>query len=232
VILCAFSQSVSGKNMTFLDFHSRPADSLVVFDFETTGLSPDMGDRAIEIGAVLIERGRITDRFQQVMNPGIRIPLFIENLTGITNAMVKEARANNAVMTEFYDFIAGHNLVAHNASFDERFLRAEFKRIKKYFSAGIACSLLAARRIFQQAPNHQLATLAAYKNLPSEGIYHRALADAEVTAHLWLSLLEELQAQQGLQSVSFGFMHQLTKTPKHQLLALYKKHQNSGCAYA
>ncbi|HEX7762925.1 MAG TPA: exonuclease domain-containing protein, partial [Cellvibrio sp.] len=78
--------------MMLLDLHRYPADSLVVFDFETTGLSPDMGDRAIEIGAVLIEDGRITDRFQQIMNPGIRIPLFIENLTGITNAMAKESR--------------------------------------------------------------------------------------------------------------------------------------------
>lgn len=208
-----------------VDFHALPADQLVVFDFETTGLSPDMGDRSIEIGAVLIENGRITDRFQQPMNPGVRIPLFIENLTGITNAMVKESRHNAEVMSDFYDFIAGRNLVAHNASFDERFLRAEFRRIKKYCSSGIACSLLAARRIFQQAPNHQLATLAQYKNLPSEGIYHRALADAEVTAHLWLSLLAELREQHELDQLSFGFMHALTKTPKHQLRQFYSKHK-------
>lgn len=208
-----------------VDFHALPADQLVVFDFETTGLSPDMGDRSIEIGAVLIENGRVTDRFQQLMNPGVRIPLFIENLTGITNAMVKESRHNAEVMSDFYDFIAGRNLVAHNASFDERFLRAEFRRIKKYCSSGIACSLLAARRIFQQAPNHQLATLAQYKNLPSEGIYHRALADAEVTAHLWLSLLAELREQHELDQLSFGFMHALTKTPKHQLRQFYSKHK-------
>lgn len=206
-----------------LDFHNFPANNLIVFDFETTGLSPDMGDRAIEIGAVLIENGKITDRFQQIMNPGIRIPLFIENLTGITNAMVKSARDNSTVMAEFYEFITGHNLVAHNASFDERFLRAEFRRIKKYYSSGIACSLLAARRIFQNAPNHQLATLAHYKNLPSDGTYHRALADAEVTAHLWLSLLDELREQHELDELTFGFMHLLTKTPKHQLRKLYAK---------
>lgn len=208
-----------------IDFHALPADQLVVFDFETTGLSPDMGDRSIEIGAVLIEGGKITDRFQQLMNPGMRIPLFIENLTGITNAMIKESRRNAEVMSDFYDFIGGHNLVAHNASFDERFLRAEFRRIKKYCSSGIACSLLAARRIFQHAPNHQLATLAQYKNLPSEGIYHRALADAEVTAHLWISLLAELREQHELDQLSFGFMHTLTKTPKHQLRQFYSKHK-------
>lgn len=218
--------------MINLEFHSRPARSLVVFDFETTGLSPDMGDRSIEIGAVLIENGKITDRFQQLMNPGVRIPLFIENLTGITNAMIKESRTNAEVMSDFYDFIAGHNLVAHNASFDERFLRAEFKRIKKTFAAGIACSLLAARRILPQAPNHQLATLAAYKNLPSDGVYHRALADAEVTAHLWLSLLDELRAQQALDDLSFGFMQQLTKTPKHQLRKFYSQYHPSGATHA
>lgn len=208
-----------------IDFHALPANQLVVFDFETTGLSPDIGDRSIEIGAVLIENGKITDRFQQLMNPGVRIPLFIENLTGITNAMVKESRANAEVMGDFYEFIAGRNLVAHNASFDERFLRAELRRIKKHFSSGIACSLLAARRIFQLAPNHQLATLAQYKNLPSDGVYHRALADAEVTAHLWLSLLAELNEQHELNELSFGFMHSLTKTPKHQLRQFYAKHK-------
>lgn len=208
-----------------IDFHSLPADQLVVFDFETTGLSPDMGDRSIEIGAVLIENGKITGRFQQLMNPGVRIPLFIENLTGITNAMIKESRSNTEVMSDFYDFIAGRNLVAHNASFDERFLRAELRRIKKQCSSGIACSLLAARRIFQNAPNHQLATLAQYKNLPSDGVYHRALADAEVTAHLWLSLLAELREQHELDEITFGFMHTLTKTPKHQLRQFYAKHK-------
>jgi DNA polymerase III subunit epsilon len=206
-----------------MEFHALPADSLIVFDFETTGLSPDMGDRSIEVGAVLIENGKITDRFQQLMNPGVRIPLFIENLTGITNAMVKESRNNAEVMIEFYEFIAGRNLVAHNASFDERFLRAEFKRVKKMFNGGIACSLLAARRIFQSAPNHQLATLVQYKNLPGNGIYHRALADAEVTAHLWLSLLAELREHHEFDELSFGFMQTLTKTPKHQLRQFYAK---------
>jgi DNA polymerase III subunit epsilon len=195
----------------------RSADSLVVFDFETTGLSPDMGDRSIEIGAVLIESGRITQRFQQLMNPGIRIPLFVENLTGITTAMVREAPANAQVMAEFYEFIRGHNLVAHNASFDERFLRAELRRIKKALGAGIACSLLAARRLLPQAPNHQLITLVEHQQLPTSGTYHRALADAEVTAHLWLSLLEQLRQHYGMEQISFEFMQSMNRIPKGKL---------------
>ncbi len=207
---------------------NRPlADTLIVFDFETTGLSPDMGDRSIEIGAVLIENGRITQRFQQLMNPRVRIPVFIENLTGISNRMVSEARSNDVVMADFFEFINGHNLVAHNAAFDERFLRAEFKRIKKTFAGGIACSLLASRRLFQQAPNHQLATLAHYKNLPSDGVYHRALADAEVTAHLWLSLLTELREVHRIAHPSFALMAQLCKTPKHQIAKLLATNQST-----
>jgi DNA polymerase III subunit epsilon len=202
---------------------TRSANSLIVFDFETTGLSPDMGDRSIEIGAVLIEQGRITDRFSQLMNPGIRIPVFVENLTGISNAMVQSARTNTEVMHDFFAFIAGHNLVAHNAAFDERFLRAEGKRIKQSFQGGIACSLLASRRILPHAPNHQLATLASYRKLPHTGEHHRALADAELTAHLWLSLLQEIEIRHQIIQPSFDFMAQVCKTPKAKLATLWRQ---------
>ena len=67
------------------------ADSLIVLDFETTGLSPDQGDRAIEIGAVRIENGRVTEHFQSLMNPGRRVSPFIENYTGISNELLKDA---------------------------------------------------------------------------------------------------------------------------------------------
>ncbi len=202
---------------------SERADTCVVFDFETTGLSPDMGDRSIEIGAVRIEQGNITARFNALMNPGIRVPRFVENLTGISSAMVAEAPRNAEVMAEFFEFIQGYNLVAHNASFDARFLRAEFKRIKKNHSGDIACSLLSARRILPLAPNHQLATLVDYRQLPTPAEYHRALADAEVTAHLWLSMLDELAEYQQLVNLPFVFMQELNKTPRAQLAALYRR---------
>jgi len=77
------------------------ADMVVVLDFETTGLSPEYGDRAIEIGAVLLERGVIADRFQKLMNPGFRISPFIERYTGITNDMLKGQPRCEEVMAEF-----------------------------------------------------------------------------------------------------------------------------------
>jgi DNA polymerase-3 subunit epsilon len=207
----------------------RSAKSVVVFDFETTGLSPNNGDRTIEVGAVLIENGRITDRFQRLMNPGIRIPVFVENLTGITNHMIAEADSCPAVFKEFSEFVAGHNLVAHNASFDERFLRAEYKRAKIEISHSIGCSLLLSRRILPMASSHSLSNLALQYQLPSDGNYHRALADAEVTAHLWLMLCDRLQAKQGFNFIPFSLMLELSKTARHKLSRVYDEwHQQSS----
>jgi len=78
---------------------------VIVLDFETTGLSPQYGDRAIEIGAVIIEDHKITHRFQSLMNPGFRISSFIESYTGISNSMVKTAPPCEDVMEQFTEFI-------------------------------------------------------------------------------------------------------------------------------
>jgi len=198
------------------------ADTVVVLDFETTGLSPDNGDRAIEIGAVKIAHGVVVDRFQALMNPGQRVSSFIEDYTGISNAMLADAEPCADVMHRFADFIDGENLVAHNASFDKRFLDAELNRISRSYSGDFSCSLLAARRIFQQAPNHQLGTLVRYANIPSTGDYHRALYDSEMTVKVWLAMLSTLRDQYGLSAVPFTLIQKLNKTPKksvHQWLA-------------
>jgi DNA polymerase-3 subunit epsilon len=191
------------------------ANSLVVLDFETTGLSPDMGDRAIEIGAVRLERGQVVDRFQALMNPGKRVSAFIENYTGITNRMLSKAAPCNEVMEQFADFMGEHNLVAHNASFDKRFLDAELARIYRSYHGQFACSLLVSRRIYQQAPNHKLGSLIAYKNIPSEGGFHRALYDSEMTAKLWMTMLHDISHLITLQDVPFTLTQKLAKTPKN-----------------
>ena len=190
------------------------ASTVIVLDFETTGLSPDYGDRAIEIGAVKIENGEISESFQTLMNPGKRINSFIENYTGITNAMLSKAPSAKEVMLEFHDFIAGYNLVAHNASFDSRFLESELKRVKRKQQGEFACSMLIARRIYQNAPNHKLGTLVDYKSLPNDGTFHRALADAEMTAYLWLTMLEDIKDKHGIENIPFDMMQTLSKTAK------------------
>lgn len=189
------------------------ADSLVVLDFETTGLSPDMGDRAIEIGAVRLEKGEVVERFQALMDPGKRVSGFIENYTGITNRMLSKAAPCDEVMDEFADFMGNSNLVAHNASFDKRFLDAELSRISRRYNGHFACSLLVARRLYQQAPNHKLGSLIAYKNIPSDGGFHRALFDSEMTAKLWMTMLDDI-SELTQSEVSFTLIQKLTKTPK------------------
>jgi DNA polymerase-3 subunit epsilon len=191
------------------------ADSLIILDFETTGLSPDMGDRAIEIGAVRLEKGLVVDRFQALMDPGKRVSAFIEDYTGITNRMLSKAAPCEDVMHEFADFMGDSNLVAHNASFDKRFLDAELGRISKAYNGKFACSLLVARRLYQQAPNHKLGSLITYKNIPSEGGFHRALFDSEMTAKLWMVMLEDISRIITAKEVPFSLIQKLTKTPKN-----------------
>lgn len=197
------------------------ANTVVILDFETTGLSPDMGDRAIEIGAVRIDNGEITGRFQELMNPGQRVSSFIESYTGITNTMLADARTSSEVMRDFADFIGCDNLVAHNASFDKRFLDAELERISLDYTGQFACSMLAARRIYQQAPNHQLGTLVGYLDIAADGVFHRALYDSEMTTKLWSSMLNDIDQLYQLSNIPFSLMQKLTKTPKravHNLL--------------
>lgn len=200
----------------------NPADTVVVLDFETTGLSPNQGDRAIEIGAVRMVQGTVTERFQELMNPGFRISGFIENYTGITNAHLRSAPPCEEVMNRFADFIGNDNLVAHNASFDSRFLDAELQRLSRSYAGSFACSMLIARRLYQQAPNHKLGTLVEYKNIPTDGVFHRALADTEMTAKLWLVMLDELQADHGIDLISFPFMQKLGRTAKGAVQRLFE----------
>ena len=188
--------------------------SVVVLDFETTGLSPDNGDRAIEIGAVLVRNNQPVDRFQSLMNPGKRISLFIQDYTGITNAMLKKAPPIDEVMDEFSNFMAGHHLVAHNAGFDRRFLDAELQRIGKRRTQEFACSMLASRRIYPDAPSHNLEALVRYTDIATDGTYHRALADAEMTARLWIGMINELKTAYRLRQVSFDLMQRLSKISK------------------
>jgi len=200
--------------------------STIVIDFETTGLSPAYGDRAIEVGAVLIADNQIVDRFQSLMNPEMRISGFIEDYTGITNQMLSSAPAISKVMHELMKFIANHNLVAHNASFDSRFLDAEFNRINHQRKNQFGCSLLVSRRLYPEAPNHKLETLVRYKALKTDGIHHRALADAEMTAHLWLRMISDIKEKFGLQDVHFSLMQQLMKVPRKKVAEFIERHHN------
>ena len=178
--------------------------TIAVIDFETTGMAPSGGARATEIAAVLVRDGRIVDRYQNLMHTGAWVSPFIERLTGISNRMLERAPPAAQVMREVADFTAGCGLVAHNAAFDRGFWQAEAARAEvdelAHWSAPaerFACTVLLSRRLYPEAPNHQLGTLARWHALPSSGRAHRALADAEVTAHLLLRMQDDLRQRFG-----------------------------------
>lgn len=185
----------------------------VIIDFETTGLSAMQGDRATEVAAVVIDETGIVGRFQSLMNGGRRIPPFVQHLTGISNAMIRQAPRAEEVMRRLLDFIAGRPLVAHNAAFDHGFLGAELDRIGEACPTGLLCSMKVARRVYPEAPNHRLETLIRHVRIEATGQYHRALADAEMTALLWLRMEHKLQNDFDLPEVPLELMQRIQTAP-------------------
>jgi DNA polymerase-3 subunit epsilon len=190
---------------------------VAVIDFETTGLSPAQGDRATEVAAVIVDDGRVVDRYQSLMNAGVRIPAYIEALTGISNAMIRKAPPAGQVMRQVSDFVGDLPIVAHNAAFDAKFWDAELARIQRAGRQNFVCSLLLSRRLLPLAPSHRLGALVEYANLPVAGRYHRALADAEMAASLLLRLEEELRLRHQVAQVSVELLRRIQRAPKAQL---------------
>lgn len=203
-------------------------ERIAVIDFETTGLSPAQGDRATEIAAVILEGGRVVDRYQSLMNAGVRVPAHIEALTGISNAMLRGAPPAARVMGEVADFVGDCPLVAHNAAFDSRFWDAELERVARKRHQEFACSLLLARRLMPDAPSHKLGALVEYARLPVAGRYHRALADAEMAASLLLRLTDELRTRHQLQGVSHAILRSIQAAPKNQLERCLTRHRQAA----
>ncbi len=181
-------------------------ETVAVLDFETTGMSPRLGDRPTEIAVALVCDGRIVDRFQSLMNPRRPIPADITRLTGITQAMVAGAPPVAVVMRDAARFVGDRPLVAHNAAFDQRFWVAELGHLGLDGAASFACTMLLSRRIYPQLPDHRLATLVRALALPKPGRAHRAMVDAEMTAHLWCRLVADVGAAHGLDRVPHGLL--------------------------
>jgi DNA polymerase-3 subunit epsilon len=172
---------------------------IVMLDFETTGLSPAMGDRITEVAALRIEGGRVTGRYVSLVNCGVRIPAFITSLTGITQDMVDGAPSASRVVPELLDFIGGDALAAHNASFDEKFLVAEGERVgRRCGHEHLVCSLKLSRRVFPGLPSYKLGQLSRQLGIAFRSRAHRAEADAEVAAEVLLHIGRHLGQSYGL----------------------------------
>ena len=197
---------------------------IAVIDFETTGISPGQGARATEVAIVLLEQGRVVDRFQSLMKTGVWIPSFITQLTGITNAMVNAAPDAAQVMQDAARFVGNTPMVAHNASFDSKFWQAELGLAGLPAPQPFACTVLLSRRLYPEAPSHKLGTLVDYHGLPRTGQAHRALADAEMAAALLARMQHDLRTRWRVAEPSHALLQTLQRCAKPKVEALLAQH--------
>jgi DNA polymerase III subunit epsilon len=197
---------------------------IVMLDFETTGLSPNMGDRVTEVAALRIVDGKITERFVSLINCGVRIPSFITELTGISQAMVDRAPPCREVIPALLDFIGNDALAAHNASFDEKFLMAESRNLQREPGhSHLICSVKLARRIFPGLPSYKLGELSRHLGLRFKSAAHRAEADAEVAAQVLLRAGQALQQQYALAQIEPALLASLNRLAAAKVPAYLQK---------
>ncbi|WP_100372735.1 ATP-dependent DNA helicase DinG [Bacillus sp. FJAT-45037] len=169
-------------------------DRFIVVDVETTGHSVAKGDRIIQIGAVVIESGKIVERFASFVNPEIDIPPFIEELTGINNQMVEQAPTFEELVTELLPLFENVGFVAHNVPFDYSFLKKQFELIGHALPK-MNCydTVELSRMLLPKEESYKLGHLAWSLGLDHDRP-HQADSDAEVTAEIFLLLLKKLES--------------------------------------
>lgn len=178
--------------------------NVVVFDLETTGLSPER-DGIVEIGAVRVVDGRVEEdlRYETLVRPTnaagapMIIPWHAERVHGISNEMVRRAPTIEQVLPEFLDFVGGSPVVAHNIGFDGGFMRENARRLGlEWKPAAELCTVQLSRRAFPKERAHNLTVLADRLGLNfAPGGRHRSFGDVQVTARAYLKLLEMLQVR-------------------------------------
>ena len=166
-------------------------DTYVVFDIETTGFS-SVQDRIIEIGAVKVEHGEITDSYSTFVNPGIPIPFEITNLTGITDEMVMESPNIDLVLPKFLEFVGDAALVAHNAGFDVGFIEQNCKNLGIARRFTYLDTVALARVLLPTLAKYKLNIVAKALNISLEN-HHRAVDDAGATAEIFVKFVEMLK---------------------------------------
>ncbi len=184
--------------------------TFVVADTETTGVNPAT-DRIIEIGAVRVVGGQITERFSQLVQPGRSIPRRITEITGITTGALVGAPPIADVLPAFRDFVGDAVLVGHNLPFDTGFLDAEAARLGlPPLENRTLCTLRLARRILRGARSKGLGAVADHYGIVIHG-RHRALGDAEATAHVLLRFIAHLQFTDEAETLEELLAHQHTR---------------------
>ena len=166
-------------------------DNYVVFDIETTGFSA-IYDKIIEIGAVKVEKGNITEKFSVFVNPERPIPFRIEQLTGINDSMVVDADTIEKVLPEFLEFSKGCVMVAHNAEFDMSFIMNNAVRLGLECDFTYADTVTLARALIPNIGKYKLDSVAKALSISLEH-HHRAVDDAGCTAKIFEKFIEMLK---------------------------------------
>ena len=169
-------------------------DTYVVFDIETTGFSA-IYDKIIEIGAVKVEKGNITDKFSVFVNPERPIPFRIEQLTGINDSMVIDAETIEVVLPKFLEFAKDCVLVAHNAEFDMSFIMNNAERMGIKYDFTYADTVTLARALLPNIGKYKLDNVAKALGVSLEH-HHRAVDDAGCTAKIFEKFIEMLKERE------------------------------------
>ena len=198
-------------------------DSYVVFDLETTGFSPNTC-KIIEIGAVKVENGVITERFSEFVNPQVPIPFKIEELTGIRDDMVMGAETIEEILPRFMEFCEGCVMIAHNAEFDMSFIRKNCMDLDIPCDHTVGDTVAMARILLPALHRFKLDTVAKALKISLEN-HHRAVDDAECTAHIFVKFIEMLKERHietlnDLNSLGATSVDTVKKLPTHHAIIL------------
>ena len=179
------------QEIVTLDRGQNLQEDFVVFDIETTGFSP-VNNRIIEIGAVKVSGGEIVDRYSTFVNPDTPIPFEIEKLTGINDGMVIDYPQIDEILPGFLEFCGGCVMVAHNANFDMSFIMENCRRLGYPQEFTYVDTVGIARMLLPNQAKHTLDAVSKTLGISLEN-HHRAVDDAEATAHIFVRFIEMLE---------------------------------------
>ncbi|MBO5336018.1 MAG: PolC-type DNA polymerase III [Lachnospiraceae bacterium] len=200
-------------------------DDFVVFDIETTGFSP-VNNRIIEIGAVKVSGGNIVDRFSTFVNPDVPIPFEIEKLTGIRDDMVIDSPMIDVILPQFLEFCEGCILVAHNANFDMSFIMENCRRQGYPQDFTYVDTVGISRMLLKDQAKHTLDAVAKTLGISLDN-HHRAVDDAECTAHIFVKFIKMLEEEGAftltqVNAMGAASVEVIRKLPSHHAIILAK----------
>lgn len=167
--------------------------SYIAFDIETTGLSPAENE-IIEIGALKVRGGKVTERFMEFIKPRVPIPPAITGLTGICDETVASAESMEQVLPQFLDFCQDDILIGHNILFDYSFIKVNAQILGKEFEKQGIDTLKIAKAVHKELPSRSLGGLCEHYQITNSAA-HRAYHDALATAKLYQSMAHYYEAK-------------------------------------